>query len=74
MNVAAAESRQPAKEILLPDVRRRGERHAGQLCQVRHDAVSAILLSIRAEQDYLHLPDASADSSRIARASARYAA
>ena len=33
------------KEILLPDVQRRGERHAGQLCQVRHGAASAILLS-----------------------------
>src|SRR5204863_4752501 len=49
------------EEVLLPDVRTGGERHAGQLSKMRNGARAQSSFS-RAEEDYLHLPDASADS------------
>ena len=73
MSVAAVESRQLGKEILLPDVREAWRATRRAVVRNAEWRSSAIQFFVSRRHD-LHLPDASADSSRITRAIARYAA
>ena len=73
MSVAAAESRQPGKKYFCPMCEGVESDTPGS-CAKCGMALERNPVFLEPKQNDLHLPDASADSSRIAREIARYAA